>query len=168
MAVRSKQERLALLEYFFVPEYAIVAIADNKLMGITGLHTANGSLTGGITYKNLISRLGLIKGIRAALIFSLYERKPAPGELLMDGIAVHRDFRGKGIGSKLLDEIVSYASENKYHQIRLDVIDTNPKARKLYERFSFEAVKTEEFPYLHWLLGFNSSTTMLLNLDTTD
>jgi len=109
--VRSDQKRLYLLKDCFVAEYAIVAMTDNKLIGIAGFHTPKGSLTGGITYSDLVSRLEFFNGSRAALIFSLYERKPALGELLMDGIAVHGDFRGKGVGSKLLDEIAIYASE---------------------------------------------------------
>jgi len=111
VAVRSDQKRLYLLKDCFVAEYAIVAMTDNKLIGIAGFHTPKGSLTGGITYSDLVSRLEFFNGSRAALIFSLYERKPALGELLMDGIAVHGDFRGKGVGSKLLDEIAIYASE---------------------------------------------------------
>jgi ribosomal protein S18 acetylase RimI-like enzyme len=167
VAVRSDQKRVSLLEECFMPEYAIVAITDNKLIGIAGFHTPNGSLTGGVTYSRLVSRLGFLKGTWAAVIFSLYERKLASGELLMDGIAVHSDFRGKGIGSKLLDEVAGYASENKYERIRLDVIDTNPEARRLYERKGFKAVKAEGFPYLRWLLGFGSSTTMVLNVGCT-
>jgi ribosomal protein S18 acetylase RimI-like enzyme len=167
VAVRSDQKRLSLLEDCFVREYAIVAITDNKLVGIAGFHTPSGSLTGRITYRYLVSRLGFLKGNWAALIFSLYERKPVSGELLMDGIAVHRDYRGKRIGSNLLDELSRYARENKYDQIRLDVIETNPRARKLYERKDFKAIKTEKFPYLRWLLGFGRSTTMVLNVECT-
>ena len=164
VAVRSDKERISLLENCLVPEYAIIALSNNKLIGITGFHTPKGSLTGGITYSDLVSQLGIFKGNWAALIFSLYERKPAPGELLMDGIAVHSEFRGKGVGSKLLDEIVKYARENKYDKIRLDVININPRAKQLYERKGFEAIKTQNFPYLRKVLGFSSSTTMVLNV----
>lgn len=164
VAVRSDEKRLSLLKNCFVAEYAIVAMNDNRLIGIAGFHTSKGSLTGGITYRNLVSRLGFFRGSRAALIFSLYERKPVPKEFLMDGIAVHGDFRGKGIGSKLLDEIARYARENEYHRVRLDVIDTNPRARKLYELRGFKVVKTEKFAYLRWLLGFSSSTTLVLSI----
>ncbi len=164
VAVRSDQKRLSLLKDCFVPEYAIVAMTDKKLIGIAGFHTLEGSLTEGITYNGLVSRLGFFRGSWAALIFSLYDRKPVRGELLMDGIAVRSDFRGKGVGSKLLNEIARYANENDYNRIRLDVIDTNPRAKKLYELRGFKAVKTEEFPYLRWLLGFSSSTTLVLSI----
>lgn len=166
VAVGSDKSRLHLLSSCFMLEYAIVAISENRLIGIAGFHTPSGSLTGEITYSELISQLGFMKGNWAALIFSLYERKPAPGELVMDGIAVQADARGKGVGSRLLEEIARYANEHKFDRIRLDVIDINPKARKLYERKGFEAVKTEYFPYLRWLLGFSGSTTMEFKFKT--
>jgi ribosomal protein S18 acetylase RimI-like enzyme len=65
----------------------------------------------------------------------------------------------------LLDEIASYARENDYDRVRLDVIDTNPRARKLYERKGFKAIETQKYPYLRWLLGFGGSTAMELALD---
>lgn len=167
VAVRSYEERIFLLNSCFMSEYAIVAIYDGKLIGIAGFHTPNGSLTGGITYRHLISQLGFVKGNWAALIFSLYERKPTPGELVMDGIVVHSDFRGRGVGSRLLEEVVTHAKENEFNRVRLDVIDINPKAKKLYERKGFKAVKSEYFPYLRWLLGFSGSTKMELNLENT-
>ncbi|KHD05784.1 molybdopterin-guanine dinucleotide biosynthesis protein MobC [Candidatus Thiomargarita nelsonii] len=163
VAVRADEKRLFLLNSCFMPEYGIFAIYDKKLVGIAGYHTPTGSLTGGITYGDLISQLGFIMGNWAALIFNLYERKPRAGELVMDGIVVHSDFRGKGIGSRLLEEIGKYAKENQFNRIRLDVIDINPKAKKLYERKGFKAVKSEQFPYLRWLLRFSGSTRMELS-----
>ena len=164
VAVRSNEKRISLIQKGLIPEYAIVALSDNTLLGIAGFHTSSGSLTGGISYKDLLSELGFLKGNWATIIFSLYDRKPKIRELLMDGIAVHADSRGKGVGSKLLGKIAMYAQQNKFKNVRLDVIDINPEAKKLYKRMGFKAVKTERFPYLRWLLGFSGSTTMLLSV----
>ena len=164
IAIGSEQQRRSLLMDCFKREYAIVAMAGDKLVGIAGFHTTKGSFTGGIVYKNLVSLLGFIKGSRAALILSLYDRRPEKGDMLMDGIAVHQDYRGKGIGRRLLEELAVYAKEKGYNKLRLDVINTNPGARKLYERVGFEPVKTEWFPYLRWLLGFSGSTAMVLKI----
>jgi ribosomal protein S18 acetylase RimI-like enzyme len=166
VAVRSEKIRRSLLKRCFQRDHAFVAIAGDKLVGIAGFHTVKGSFTGGMTYEELISLLGFVAGSWAAVIFSFYERTSEKGVLLMDGIAVHRDFRGVGIGGKLLDELVAYAEKNKYEKVRLDVIETNPKAKKLYERVGFGAVGTQRFPYLRWLLGFGGSTTMELNVQT--
>ena len=164
VAVKNSEQRISLLEACFKLDYAFVAIYDNKLVGIAGYHTIDGSLTGGLTYKTLISKLGIVKGNWAALIFSLYERKSKENELLMDGIAVSQDYRGLGIGSQLIDSINDYAKSNGYQTIRLDVISTNPAAKKLYERKGFITQHTEKFPYLEWLLGFSSATTMVMNV----
>ncbi len=82
----------------------------------------------------------------------------------MDGIVVDGEARGKGIGSMLLDQIIDYAKEHKFKSIRLDVIDSNPRAQKLYETKGFVASSVESFPYLKWLIGFSGSTTMIKKL----
>lgn len=164
VAVKDKRKRLKLLNSSLVLKYAIGAFAEKQLIGIAGFHTTEGSLTSGIGYRDLLSQLGFIQGNWAAIIFSLYERKPKPGELVMDGIAVHAMGRGKGISTKLLTEIRKLGVQEGYSQIRLDVIDINPKAKKLYERIGFKAVKTESFPYLKSILGFGGVTTMVLEI----
>ncbi len=69
-----------------------------------------------------------------------------------------------GIGKRLLGEIRTFAQIHGFNRVRLDVIDTNPKARKLYERFGFKGVKTERFPQLKSILGFGGVTTMELRI----
>ena len=164
VAIPSKEKRILFLKKCFVLDYVIGAVYKDKLIGIAGFQTPEGSLTGGITYSELLSELGVFKGNWAAVIFDLYERKAAPKELIMDGIAVHFEARGKGVGRHLLTEITKYAKEHKFNSVRLDVIDINSKAKALYERMGFKSVKTESYPYLKWLLGFSGSTTMELSV----
>ena len=78
-AIKSRQDRITLFENAFVSDFAITANIENKLVGIAGLHTAEGSLTRGINVNSLLSRLGVIKGLRAIAVFSFYERKLKPG-----------------------------------------------------------------------------------------
>lgn len=167
VAVKNDKDRKQLFNKGLTLKYAISAISNQKnqrLLGIAGFQTSEGSLTGGISYRDLLSQLGFVKGSWAAVIFSLYERKPKPGQLVMDGIAVHSEARGMGVGSQLLEEIRKYAKQHGYNRVRLDVIDTNPKAKKLYERLGFKAVKTERFSYMKNLLGFSGVTTMELTV----
>ncbi|NDJ53018.1 MAG: GNAT family N-acetyltransferase, partial [Chloroflexi bacterium] len=83
------------------------------------------------------------------------------GTLLMDGIVVDGSMRGQGIGSRLLDAILDYARMHDYEKVRLDVVDTNPRARALYERKGFVEVRTERYPILKPIFGFAGSATML-------
>ncbi|WP_436841135.1 GNAT family N-acetyltransferase [Streptomyces niveus] len=78
----------------------------------------------------------------------------------MDGICVAAAHRGSGIGGLLLRDIAAVAAENVCSRIRLDVIDVNPRARALYERHGFSAVRTQQTPFLRRLLGFGAVTTM--------
>ncbi|MCF6311366.1 MAG: GNAT family N-acetyltransferase [Verrucomicrobiales bacterium] len=160
LAIRSRKKRIALFEKCFMLDFAIAAISGDTLVGLAGFHDQQGSLTGGVTHELLISELGFLRGNWAALVFLIYDRKPAEAELVMDGIVVSSEYRGQGIGGHLLEQLFDYAEEKTYECIRLDVIDTNPRAKKLYQKKGFEVVKEETYPYLRWLLGFGGSTIM--------
>ena len=71
---------------------------------------------------------------------------------------------GQGIGKQLLDELSAFAASEDYDSVRLDVIETNDRARAMYERNRFVPTHTEHFGYLRWLLGFGASTTLVRNI----
>ncbi|WP_379967494.1 GNAT family N-acetyltransferase [Ectobacillus sp. sgz5001026] len=54
------------------------------------------------------------------------------------GVCVLKDFWGYGIGKNLLKESISWADSNGIKKIELNVLETNDKAIKLYQRFGFE------------------------------
>lgn len=164
VAIRNPQKRRAVLAESFLLAYAVAAISNGRLVGLAGFHTMRGALTSGMSADLLLERLGTLGGLWAAIIFSIYARQPQASELLMDGIAVRHDMRGKGIGTHLLNDLKHYARENGFCTIRLDVIDTNPAARRLYEQQGFVPIRTERFGCLRWLLGFGASTTMIVNV----
>ena len=164
LAIPDASDRVRLLSKSLQLEFSIGAYDGVKLIGVAGFATAEGSLTGGLGYRGLISELGLIKGSRAAVVLSLYDRKAKSGELLMDGIVVDPDYRNNGVGSRLFSRLMAFAELEQYETIRLDVIDTNPGARRLYAHLGFCEEKTERFEFLRGLLGFGESTTMILKL----
>ncbi|MFF8652808.1 GNAT family N-acetyltransferase [Streptomyces huasconensis] len=141
------------------PERAVCALLDGELVGLAGYQLDGRSLTGG-SAAAVLRAYGRVRGLPRLLLLALFERRPAPGQLVMDGIAVDARMRGRGVGSLLLQEVAALATEAGCREIRLDVIDTNPRARALYERRGFTAVRTERTPYLRRLLGFGAVTTM--------
>ena len=163
-AIGDNQARIDILSQCLVPDFSYALIINEEIVGLAGFQTQSGSFTGGMNLRRLITKLGFLKGIWAGLVFSLFERQPRSGELLMDGIVVDSRFRGRGLGSRLLDQIIKHAKEHGFQTVRLDVIDTNPRARNLYESKGFTAQNTERFPYLNWLIGFSGSTTMVFNV----
>ena len=69
--------------------------------------------------------------------------------------------RGMGIGSALMAAVCTEAAARGYSAVRLDVIDTNWRAKALYERLGFVAEKTTSIGILRLAFGFRSATTMI-------
>ncbi|MFS8152159.1 hypothetical protein [Vreelandella titanicae] len=74
-AIPDKAKRIQLLSDCFVPEFSFTAIFEDEVIGLAGFQQPNGSLTSGIGMKQLIGKLGTLKGLWACLVFSLFERK---------------------------------------------------------------------------------------------
>jgi len=53
------------------------------------------------------------------------------------GISVKQKFWGLGIGSLLIQEIISFAKQSGIEQVELGVYSDNVRAQKLYKRFGF-------------------------------
>ncbi len=166
IAIPNPISRKAILKEGLSPEFSFVAIHDGKMVGIAGFKTEKGSLTGGISFRLLKGILGYCGAIRAIFVFAMFKRNQAADQLIMDGIGVSPKMRGSGIGTTLLHRLIKYAKKDGYRSVRLDVIDTNPAARRLYERLGFVPIKTDQFAALRWLLGFGAATQMQYSLDT--
>ena len=150
----------ALFERILDPAYAISAVSeDGKLLGIAGYKTADGALTGG-AFDDLRQVYGLWGAAWRAALASLLERDVRPNVLLMDGICVSKDARGLGIGTRLLHAIKHKAHDLGCASVRLDVIDTNPRAAALYRREGFKEIKTEHIGPLRHLFKFSTATQM--------
>ena len=52
-------------------------------------------------------------------------------------LVVLEEFRGKGVGSQLLDAVESRAKENGCCKVTLEVLEKNESARELYQRRGF-------------------------------
>ena len=146
-------------------DLCFAAVNDQgELVGIAGYKTPAGSFAGG-SWDDLAEVYGRVGGRwRGGVLWAL-GREVDNDRFLIDGICVAKAERGKGIGSLLLAALYQEAAERGYGAIRLDVIQDNFRARALYERQGFRAVRTEELGVLRFLFGFASSTTMVRPLD---
>ena len=79
----------------------------------------------------------------------------------MDGVVVAEAARGCGLGGRLLDAIETHARAKGRRAVRLDVVDTNPRARALYVRRGFEATNKLRMGPLAPIFGFSYSETMV-------
>lgn len=133
---------------------------DGRLLGLVGLQFGGKHFVN-ITCRDLRRRFGHARGFVVWLKLAYLKRAAAPGELLLDGIAVADGARGRGVGTALLGGVERFATVKGFGSIRLDVVDTNEGARRLYERSGFVARRTVKLPaWLSKRVGFTASTTM--------
>ena len=64
-------------------------------------------------------------------------------EIYLGGIQILPQFRGKGIGTAVLQELIAEA-ETTQKPIRLEVFHTNTRAAELYSRLGFEEIGQTE------------------------
>jgi GNAT superfamily N-acetyltransferase len=143
------------------PAHAISAQGpDGALMGLAGFKTATGGFIGG-GLTELAATYGWLGTAWRAPILALLERDLAADTLLMDGIFVAPNARGKGIGTALLKAIKLQAVQRGLSKVRLDVIDSNPRAKALYTREGFVAGEVQHLGPLRHIFGFRHATTMI-------
>ncbi len=143
------------------PAHAICAhAADGTLLGVAGFKTAQGALVGG-DFADMAAVYGKFGAAWRGVLLNMLERDNENQRFLMDGIFVAAQARGQGVGSALLTAVTAEAAARGFAEVRLDVIDSNPRARALYERQGFRAVGTQKMGPLGLLFGFRSATTMV-------
>jgi ribosomal-protein-alanine N-acetyltransferase len=60
-----------------------------------------------------------------------------PGEIDIHNIAVHKDFRRRGLGRSLLGKVIVEARKRDSARVTLEVRKSNTAAQKLYESVGF-------------------------------
>lgn len=156
-----KYQALMFVRSVLRPDHGICAHDDDgKLLGIAGFKTNHGSLVGG-DFKDLRRIYGWISAAVRISLLGLLERDVENERFLMDGLFVAPEARGMGVGTALLDAVIDEAKRRGYAQVRLDVVDTNPRAKALYRHVGFKELKTVKIGVLKHIFGFSASTTMV-------
>ncbi|MFQ1702462.1 GNAT family N-acetyltransferase [Loktanella agnita] len=142
-------------------DHGICAHDENgRLLGIAGYKTSQGALVGG-TFTDMRRVYGWVGAAIRCLLLSALENDTENDRFLMDGLFVAPEARGKGVGTALLDAVAAEAKRRGYHQVRLDVIDTNPRARALYKHEGFQELDTHSIGIMRHIFGFSAATTMV-------
>lgn len=134
--------------------------AGGTLLGVVGFKTYESALVDG-GWRDMTRHYGWLGSLWRVTFLALLERDTEDKRFLMDGIFVADAARGQGVGTALLDAICAEAKARGYGEVRLDVIDSNPRARALYERQGFVAGEVQQLGPLKYVFGFSSATTMI-------
>lgn len=152
---------LAFVRRVMRADHALVAYDDSgRVLGVAGFKSPHGAFVGGRT-SDLEAIYGWFGGKWRAVLLNRLSRDIENERFLMDGLFVRTDQRGLGVGTALVRAVVAEAAQRGYGAVRLDVVDTNPRAKALYEREGFRAVKVIRLGPLRHLFGFATSTVMV-------
>jgi len=140
----------------------LYAIKDKEVMGFIGLETIGNNYTK-LKFSILSKAFGFFGGLwryLGYLVYCAFHGKISKDEMHIDPIAVSEKARGLGIGTRLLDASFALAKSLGKKKIILEVIDTNPEAKKLYERKGFVVTEIEKTGFLTSLAGFTKVVHM--------
>jgi ribosomal protein S18 acetylase RimI-like enzyme len=153
---------LAFLNRVIREDHVIAALDGDTLLGLIGFKTPQGAFAGG-DMADLRAVYGLTGSLWRGALLEMLSREVDSERFLVDGICVAPEARGRGVGSALIEALCAEARARGYAEVRLDVIDTNPRARALYERQGFIATRTAPMGPLRHVFGFDAATTMVRN-----
>ncbi|TXH95078.1 MAG: GNAT family N-acetyltransferase [Pseudorhodobacter sp.] len=152
---------LIYLTRVILADQAIVALdGRGQLLGLAGFKTPQGSFAGG-TARDLRAVYGVAGLCWRLPLLSLLGSEVDNDRFLLDGICVTPAARGRGVGTALMAAIEDEGRARGYAHVRLDVIDTNWRAKALYERLGYRTVKTDNIGLLRYAFGFTSALTMV-------
>lgn len=101
-------------------DHCLVAIVDGKMVGAVWIRTFQGNLKG----------CGFIDEQTPEIAIALFE-----------------EYRGKGIGSQMMEQMIALIKLEGYAQVSLSITKGNPAIR-LYERLGFHTINENEEDYI--------------------
>ncbi len=157
--VGTRDRGIALMEKLVEPQRAVVALQQDTCIGLAGLQETDRRFIHP-RLSAFVQELGWLRGTPGYIAHRWFDSSPRKGELRIECLAVSSARRGRGIGTRLLSAVFDHARARGFLAVSLEVVDTNPDARRLYERQGFEPVHTSHYPYLRHIAGFSASTLM--------
>lgn len=136
----------------------LYAWLDGEVLGFIGLKDKEiGFLK--YNYRAFKKAFGLVGGTWRYFLnklFTKYDTQPEFHQEVIELIVVSPKARGLGIGSILMDKAQEYAKGVGRKELILEVVDSNPKAKKLYERLGFYEFDKKDLGPLADKAGFSS------------
>jgi len=162
--IGAPEQGIAILEGALDPALAIVAVRQGQPVGVAGLQYDGRNF---VTPRRseFVRQFGPLSGTTRFVMFKLFALAYGQKDMYIDVLAVSPAMRGKGIGTLLLDAVFQAARDKGFRSVSLEVVDTNPDARRLYERVGFVVQHTYPYPYLRGIAGFSASIKMVKPLD---
>jgi ribosomal protein S18 acetylase RimI-like enzyme len=151
---------IALLTRVIRDDHALCAQGEQgALLGIAGFKTRDGAFADA-DRADLVAVYGRFGGYWRRHLLALLIRDEDNERFLIDGICVAKALRGQGIGTALLAALCDEGRKRGHGGIRLDVVETNTRARALYLRQGFTVLRTDRMGLLGPIFGFKAAIAM--------
>lgn len=148
-------------------EQVTIALQGNEILGMMLLSFHDSPGFKKIKAREIVRILGIMKSVRAALIFSLFSKldwKPAAPTAYVEAISVSSTARGLGIGSMLITDAIQTAKEVGATALDLSVVLENELAEKLYLKLGFTVIATKKSKILPLLTDVSGAHVMRYQL----
>lgn len=142
----------------------LVAELDGQIAGMAVLRRDHTHRPRWLTVWRLVRRH--VKGWRILtvtfIMTAMCSNLCTPTRSYLESLAVDARYRGHGVGTLLLERCFEESRQAGKREISLHVVDTNPRAKRLYERMGFRTVRTERFGWIasRWM-GFSAQYFMV-------
>jgi ribosomal protein S18 acetylase RimI-like enzyme len=141
---RSREQAERVVSESLAPQRALVAVArDGSVLGVAGI-ARKGAPFMVLRFGLLVREFGLAGAVwrKAYSLLDVLASPYSKDISRIEVLAVREDARGAGIGRALLEAAVASEEAAGARAVTLEVVDTNGRARDLYERVGFELVRT--------------------------
>jgi ribosomal protein S18 acetylase RimI-like enzyme len=161
--IKSKEKALAIYNKSLKNDQVFYALLDGNVVGLIGLQYKNRTFLE-FKYRDLRKYFNPLQSYFIYKIYKLTSPKIKDDVLRIDSIAVDKSFRNLGIGTQLINKVFEFAKNKGFKKVILEVINTNPKAKGLYERIGFKEKKIVRYYFLTRSAGFSSEYIMSYKL----
>jgi ribosomal protein S18 acetylase RimI-like enzyme len=128
-----------------------VATANGQVAGIGALYTGNDNLRLSLgNFWNVFRFYGAQHTIKVAQRAGHIETILPPSAAnagYISQLGVKEEFRGDGVGTALIGQLIELTRNRGLRKCVLDVAITNPRAQALYERLGFKVVQENKWNY---------------------
>lgn len=156
-----RQRAVAYLQRVIRADHCLsVSDGQGRLLGVAGFKTPRGGFAGG-DRASMRAIYGFWGAYWRETLLMWLSASVDNHRFLVDGIAVLPEARGQGLGRQLVAALCQEALARGYGEIRLEVVDSNPRAKALYERLGFRVIAIENIGLLRWIFGFRQAFVMV-------
>lgn len=163
---RSPEQARRVLSAQIVPELGWMALSSGgAAVGLAGVGV-HGRRFLGMTCRAYAKEFGWLGGVSRWLSAETEAAIARPKRLQwrVEWLAVSEAARGTGVGTKLLRTVISAAMDEGMKSVKLEVIDVNYGAIRLYEKLGFRRVFTLRTGRFTARAGYRAAHYMRIDL----